>query len=818
MVVDTLGRDLRYALRVLSKAPGFTLAAVATLSLGIGANTAIVSVIRTVLIQRLPYAEPDTLAMVWLPGRPGDLTWLSLQEVMSYGEEVASVTSFGAYTETTANLTGGDEPERVRAAAVTGNLLAVLGIEPTLGRALTAADSEPGAPETVVLGHGLWQRRFGGAPDIVGRTIPVNGRRRTVVGVLPASFRLPLDFRASRPSELLIPLTIDRATLGQWGNRSYFGVARLASGVPASQASSEFALLADRWVAAGYVKDDGDGGLRRSAVPMVEFITGDARRPLLVLLAAVAVVLLIACANVVNLLLARADARRREVVLRAALGAERRDLVRQLLTESAVLAALGALAGLMLANGALSILRTLRPSGLPRIEDATLDPATLASTAAVALALGVLFGLAPALRLSRERLAGVLNDGGRGGAPGRTRHGVRRGLVVAQLAGSVVLVVGAALLVRTLLALQAIDLGFDTRHVLTASVQLPPADYPTPRVVDFFRRLTAQLAAQPGITAAGAVRVLPLARTIGDWSISIEGRPTAPNENPNGDYQSVTPGYFVAMGTTLLRGRLLTEADREDAPPVVVINDTMSARYWPGQDAIGRRFQMGGAGSRLPLLTIVGIVRTSRHNTVVEEPRAEMYLPHAQTPMSVGSPPRAMALVVKTTGDPLAAAGMLRREVRALDPNLPVADVQALERVAASALAGPRFAAVLLGLFAGLALTLAAIGTYATVALLVSERAQEIGIRLALGAERRVILQSVLGEGLVLAGVGAGIGLAGALAATRLISALLYGVSPLDPLTFVSVPLMLAFVVLVASLTPARRAASVDPVATLRHG
>jgi putative ABC transport system permease protein len=480
---------------------------------------------------------------------------------------------------------------------------------------------------------------------------------------------------------------------------------------------------------------------------------------------------------------------------------------------------MGATAGLLVANGALQILRTLRPAALPRVEDAGLNPAALAFTGALALLTGILFGLAPALQLSRQRLAGVLNESGRGGAPGRVRHGVRRGLVVVQLAGSVVLVIAAGLLVRTLVALNAIDLGFETRRVLTAGIQLPASDYQTPAsVVDFYRRLTAALEAQPGVAAAGAVRVLPLARTIGDWSITLEGRPTGPNENPNGDYQAVTPGYFAAMGTRLLRGRFLSEADRADAPPVVVVNDTMAARYWPGQDALGRRFQMGGTGSRLPLMTIVGIVGTSRHNAVVEEPRAEMYLPYAQTPVTVGGPARAMSLVIRTDTDPLALATTLRREVRAIDANLPIADVQTMETVAAAALAGPRFAALLLGLFAALALTLAAIGTYATISLLVSERAQEIGIRIALGAEAGAILRWILGEGLALAGVGIAIGMAGALAATRMLAALLYGVSPLDPLTFTLVPAVLALVAALASLTPARRAAAVDPVTTLRQG
>jgi putative ABC transport system permease protein len=432
---------------------------------------------------------------------------------------------------------------------------------------------------------------------------------------------------------------------------------------------------------------------------------------------------------------------------------------------------------------------------------------------------GVLFGAAPALQLARQRFSQTLNESGRGGAPGKVRLAVRRSLVVVQLGCSVVLVIGAGLLLRTLVELNRIDLGFNPDRVLTAQLQLPPASYASPQsVVDFYRDLTERLAAQSGVTAAGAARVLPLARTIGDWSITIEGRPYVKAENPNGDYQAVTPGYFRVMGTTLLRGRLLTAADREDSEPVVVINDTMAARYWPGQDALGKRFQMGGQGSTLPMMTIVGIVRTSRHNAVVEAPRAEMYLPHAQIPRTAGGPGRGMSLVIKTAADPLAMAATLRDTIRQMDRNLPIADIQSMEQVTADALAGPRFAALLLGLFAALALILAAVGTYATMSLLVSERAHEIGIRMALGAERRAIVSWVLVEGLVLAGVGVAIGVAGALFLTRMLASLLYGVSRLDPVTFAAVPAILAALALIASFTPARRAASVDPVTTLRHG
>jgi putative ABC transport system permease protein len=812
--------DVRYALRLLMKSPGFTLAAVATLALGIGANTAIFSLVKAVILTPLPYADPERLVMIWNRTAPADSTWLSLQEVVNYRGEARSFVQLGAYIDGDANLTGGENPERVRSATVTSELFDTLGVAPSLGRTLGAADSEPGAPETAVLSHALWQRRFGGSPAVLGQRIEINGRMREVVGVMPPHFRLPLDYRASRATELWLPAVIDRADLGQWGSRSYLTFARLQSAATPTSASTEIELIGERWVQAGYVKMPPGERLSRSAVPLHDFITGGIRRSVLVLMGAVGFVLLIACANVINLLLARADARRREMAVRGALGAGRRDLLKQLLTESLLLAGLGAAAGVGLALGALQVFMTLRPAGLPRADEVTIDPAALAFTALIAIACGVAFGLLPALQLSRQDLARVLNEGGRGGAPGHVRLLVRRALVVAQLAFSVILVVAAGLSVRSLVELQRIDLGFDDRNVLTAQVQLPATSYSEgPRIVDFYRQVTERLAQLPGVSAAGGVRLLPLARTIGDWSITIEGRDLAPGENPNGDFQFATPGYFDAMGLTLVRGRWFTPADRENAPLVVVVNDTMAARYWASEDAIGKRFKMGGAGSTRPMMTIVGIVGTTRHNTVVEEARAEMYLSHAQLPTTTGvSVSRQMALVLKTDGDPHALAAGLRNVVRAVDPNIPLADVQAMEQVTATALAAPRFAAVLLGLFAALALTLAAIGTYATISLLVAERSGEIGIRMALGAERKTIVTAVLREGLGYAAGGIVFGIIGALIVTRLMESLLYGVTTSDPVTFTAVPLVLALVALFATWAPAYRAASVNPLKTLRQG
>ena len=815
---ETWRRDVHHAFRLLRRSPGFTAAAVVTLGLGIGVNTALFSVIKAVILRPLPYADPARIVAVWEMNDPENFTHLSMREILSYGAESASLEQLAGYTETNANLTGGTEPERIRAAAVTGNIFATLGVGPLLGRGFAPRDNDPGAPLVVMLGHDVWQRRFSGA-DVIGQTIRVNGRPRTVIGIMPPSFRLPLDYRAARPTEVWYPLTIDRANLEHWGSRSYFAVGRLKREATAAQATAQFKLITERWVAAGYVKPSPDGGLTRSAVPVQDLIVGEVQRPLVVLLTAVAVVLLIACANVLNLLLARADRRRHEIAIRGALGATRAHLVTQLLTENMLLSIAGGILGLGLARAAMQVVMVLRPAGLPRVEEATLDATVLSLAIGLAFITGLLVGLLPAVQLARQQPGMELYAGGRGTSMGKLRIAMRRGLVVVQLGLSVVLVIGAGLLVRSLIELNRVNLGFDPSHVLTAQLQLPATDYPEPKdVVAFYRRLTDRLESAPGVRAAGAVRVVPIARHIGDWSIAVEGRPLAfAHENPNGDFQSVTPGYFAAMRLPLLRGRLLTDADDQDAPLVVMVNDTMANRYWPGQDAIGKRFQMGGEGTTLPHMTIVGILRTSRHNAITEAPRAEMFLPHAQLPRSLGGAIRAMAIVIRTEGDPLNGAEVLRQTVREMDRNLPVGDVQSMERILATALARPRFATFLLGLFAVLAMTLAVIGTYATISLLVSERTREIGIRMALGAGRPTIAKWVFREGLILAAAGISAGSAAALLSTRVLGSLLYEVKPLDPLTFTIVPAMLGVVATIASLAPALRAASLDPVKTLRQ-
>ena len=818
MRMDSLLRDLRHAFARLIRDRGFAAITIVTLALGIGANTAVFSLVKAALLSPLPYGDAERLTVIWGADR-AETTHLSLQEVFNYPRETQSFADIAGYQEFDASFTGGQEPELVRAGSATPNLFEVTRTPAMIGRAFNGADTAGGSSDVIVISHGLWQRRFGGNPGVIGQTVQVNGRARTVIGVMPSSFKLPADFSSLRPTEAWVPEVVNPTNLGFWGSRSYFGLARLKDGISAQTASSELPLAAERWVKAGYVRARPDGTLgtlARRVIPAQDFVTGGMRSALLILLGSVGFVLLIACANVANLQLARADVRRREVAVRAALGADRGHIVRQLLTESVMLAIAGAAAGLLVAWAGLQIVITLRPANLPRIDETSLDGSVLGFTALLAIVTGILFGLLPALQLSRPDVTGVLKDGGRSGTAGRSRQLARRVLVVLQLASSVMLALAAGLLIRSLIELNRIDLGFNPHNVLTAQLQVPATDYPRPSdVVRFHRQATERVAQIPGVRAAGSVRVLPLARTIGDWSIKIEGRPYVPEENPNGDYQGVTPGYFEAMGVKLLRGRFLTAADHEEAMPVAVINDTMAARYWPGEDAIGRQFMMGTDDK--PWLTIVGIVGTVRHNALVEEPRAEMYVAHAQLPGHIRSAPRGMTLVVKTEGNPLAIAGQLRDAVRAIDRNLPVSDIRTMDDVAASALAQPRFVTFLLALFAGTALTLATIGIYGTISLLVSERTQEMGIRLALGADGPTILKLVLGQGLLLTAIGVTVGLAGAVVLTRTLSGLVYGVGTLDPMTFIAVPVMLCVIALLACFIPARRAAKVDPITTLRQ-
>jgi putative ABC transport system permease protein len=813
--MDVLLQDLRFSVRRLRSRPGFTAIAVLTLALGIGANAAIFSLIRAILLEPLPYAEADRLVMVWQPGRESDQTWLSRREWVEYSRSTRSFEHLAGYMDANANLTEGTEPERVRSALVTGNTFDALGVGALRGRTFTPEDDRPGQSDIVLLGYNLWQRRFAGSADVIGKVVRVNGTARTVVGVMPPDFLLPLDYREEQPTELWIPAGIDPSNPGEFGDRSYFLFGRLRAGVTVAAASGDLHGVMREWEQKGYVHNE-DQRLRRDAIPLQELLTGNVKPALFVLFGAVGFILLIACANVTNLLLARADARRGDVATQAALGASRSRIIRQLLTESGVLALLGGVLGIVLAFIGLRAALALTPVNVIRMRGVSLDLVVLAFSALLALGATVLAGLAPALQLARVDLGNAMSIGGRSGAV-TLRKSLRRALVLAETALSVVLVIGAGLLLRSFVELRRIDLGFEPENLLTLRVGLPITEYREPvRAVGFFQELVQRIEGLPGVRSAAGVRLLPLTRTMCDWSIVIENQPRPPGSNPNGDWQVVTPGYFKTMGVRLVRGRFLTNADGPNAPPVVVIDENMAKRYWPGEDALGKRFHMSTMDR--PWMTIVGITRPVRHNAVVEEQRTEMFVPHAQFSLQTDYAPLAMTIVVKTAGEPLALLPAVREQVRALNPSLPIAEVRAMEQVTAAALAQPRFLTVLLGVFGSLALLLAAIGLYGVISYMAARRTHEIGLRMALGAARGTVIRMVLGEGLLLAGLGVVCGVTASVWLTRLLAGQLYGVQPLDPLVFAGVPLLLIVVASVAAFVPALRAARTSPLVALRQG
>ncbi len=807
-----LGQDVRRGARRLVKRPAMTVVAVLTLALGIGANTAVFSLVRGVLQRPLPYASPDRLTMVWSTGKGvDDDTWLSAREVLEYGREAHSFSSLAGYTDDDAVLTGEPSPERVRAGQLTAGLFRTLGVAPLRGRTFAPGEYSSGDDKVAVIGYGLWQRRFGGAADVVGSTLRVNGVPRTIVGIMPPDFRLPLDYREARPTELWTPAALDESRDLPWGDRSYFIVARLAPGATEASVNADLERILRLWDERGYV-DGSEPGLDRSAVPLSRLLLGGVRPALLLLFGAVGLVLLIACANVANLLLARSESRRQEVATQAALGATRSRILRQLLVETGLLTLAGAALGLLLAVVTLRAGIALVPVDVIRARGVSLDAATLAFTALLAIGTALIAGIAPALRLSGTRVGEALSRAR--GEAGHVRRTLRRALVISETAFSVILVIGGVLLARSFMQLRGVDLGYRTDHRLTVSLSLPRAEYPEPdRVGAFYRGLLDRVRQLPGVESASAVRVLPLSASIGDWSITVEGS----TSTAQADWQIVEPGYVRTMGLSLVGGRTFAATDRVGAPPVALINQTMAERIWPGRDPIGRRFHLGTLDQ--PWIEVVGVLRDVRRNSVLDEPRTEMYLLHDQFPAEKGggSAQHDMTLVVKTAGAPLDLLPRVRAQIAAMDASLPLANARTMDDVAAAALAEQHFLALLLGSFAALALLLAAVGMYGVVSFSVGQRAHEMGIRMALGAGRSAIRRLVMGEGFAMAAWGVALGLAGAAGLTRLLASQLYGVQPHDPATFLAVPAVLLAVAVAASWLPARRAASAEPAITLRE-
>ena len=808
--------DVRFACRGLRRSPGFAAAAILTLALGMGATTAIFSVIRAVLMSPLPYAQPERRVMVWSRWKDFPKTWVAVGEVADYRRAIPSFASVAAWEIDQANLTGGADPVRVGVAGVTANTFETLGARPQLGRGFTEAEDRPGGPPVIVLGYGVWQNRFGGDPEVVDQVVELDGVARRVVGVMPRGFALPTDFTedAAEPTQVYVPDQVDFSQ-GDHGNHGYYAAATLAPGATAARATAELKALTAASTRAGLYPE----AMRFDAfaVPVEEEIRGGARRALVLVFGAVGFLLLMACANVANLLLARAEGRQREIAVRAAIGAGKGRPIRQLLTESLVLAVAGGTLGLLLAWAGVKIIAAKGAAGLPALAPIGIHPRMLLFAAALSLLTTLLFGFAPALQTLRLNLTESLRDGSANASAGLRRQSLRAALAGVQMALAVLLLLGAGLMLRTLDALLHVDLGFQPEHVLTLQLRPPEASYKTPEsVVAFYRALLDRVRGLPGVHAAGLVRSLPLAASIGDWGLDIEGYVESPGNHAKGDWQVVSDGAFEALGERLVRGRTLAAGDTAEALPVAVVNETLARTYWPGQDPIGKRMRMGSATTR-PWMTVVGLVRDERHNGVTAAIKEKFFVPYAQFPRArEGDAARGMTLVLRVAGEPMRLVNPIRAEVRALDPRLPVANVRLMTDVVDASMATPRLTGTLLTIFAGLALVLAAVGVAGVLAYLVSRRRREIGIRMALGASRANVLGLIVRRGVLYAGAGIAAGIAAALFLTRLMEGLLFGVAPRDPLTFVAVSAILLVIAVVASLIPALRAARVDPLEALR--
>jgi putative ABC transport system permease protein len=813
--METLLQDVRFGARTLLRNPAFAFVAVVTLALGVGANAAIFSVVNAVLLRPLPWGEPDRVVTIWSRWTAFDKTWVSDGEVNDYRREAKTLAAVGAWDEGAVNLTGDGNPERIASGTVTANLFSVLGVQPVRGRAFTPQEDVPNGPRVAIIGYGLWQRRYAGDPGIVGRSIPIDGESYQVVGIMPKDFVLPTDFQSPTPTAIWLPAQWDGASADH-GNHGYYAAARLADGVTVEQASEELHAITQRWIERGlYPKPMQYDAL---VLPLRADVLGTMRRAVWLLFGAVGFLLLIACANVANLLLARGEARQREIAARVALGAGRLRILRQLVTEGAVLAAAGAAVGLLLAFSMLRLISWWNPGNIPRLEHAAVDARVLLFTLALTLLTTFVFSLAPAVRLLRSDLTDAIKQGSANATVGSARQRFRSALIVAQMALAVMLLVGAGLMIRTLWSLQHIDLGFNPTGVLTMRLSLPRASYATDADVSgFYTRLVEEVKTVPGVSEAGAARVLPLASTIGDFGLRVDGYVPPPGTNAKGDWQIVTPGYIEAMGEQIARGRTLLASDTATSQLVGLINEEMARKYWAGRDAVGGRFRIGSSAMR-PWITVVGIVKSVRHNGVAGVVKEKFYIPHTQWAASVGSANnmRAMTLVVRTSGRPAVLSAPVRAAIARLDPALPVADVRSMDDVVSSAMSTPRFTGLLLGAFALLALILSAVGIYGLLSFLVSRRTREIGIRVAIGADRGRVLALVLRNAAVLAVSGAIAGTVGALALTRLLQKLLHGVTPHDPATLAASAAALIAVALAASAVPAWRASRVNPVVALR--
>jgi putative ABC transport system permease protein len=801
------GQDLRYGVRLLAKAPAFTTVALLTLALGMGAATAIFSVVDTVLLKPLPFQDAERLLVIWEknPSQNRYKMFVAPANFLAWQKQSRAAPQMAAVQDVRVNLTGGPnghiDPEELKGERVSANLFPLLGVQPKLGRTFRPEEDRPGSANFVLLSHSLWQRRFAGDPGIAGKTIRLREQPYTVVGVLPPAFAV-----METGVDVFIPLGLNPSDAHTVNNRFLMVIARRRG--PLDQVRIELDSVGAQMEQARPALDT---GWRPSAFELGDELVGGVRQALWVLMAAVGCLLLMACVNVANLLLARGATRRKEIALRSALGAGRGRIVAQLLTESLLLALGGGALGLLLAVGAIYVLAHAGPASVPRLAQAAMDLRLFGFALGVTFATGIVFGLAPAMQGSGTSLSAALNEGGRGGTAGRGGRRLRNGLAIAEVALAVVVLIAAGLLMRSFIQLRGVDSGFHAAGVLTIRVPLAGGRNAAPeRRVAFFRQVAERIAALPGVRAVGAVNVLPLTGLGVGSNFAVEGRPApGAGQRPLGLLRSVNPAYFGAMGIPLVAGRLLADSDTAQAPGVMVVNRTLARRFWPGGSAIGGRIAMDAVAGRVA--EIVGVVGDQKPELMDAEEWPTLYNPYAQAP----SP--AMTLTVRTAGPAAGLASAAIREVHRLDPDQPVADVRPMEEVVDLAVAGARFNTVLLVSFAGVAFLLAAVGIYGVISYDVSQRTNEIGIRMALGAQPSDVRRLILGQGARLAVCGIVAGLLGAGVSTRWMGTMLFGVNPTDVWTFTAISILLAAVALGASFVPSRRAMALDPVTALRH-
>ena len=803
--------DIRYAFRMLLKRPGFTVIVVLTLALGIGANTTIFSAIDAVLLNPLPYKDPERLMVVWETNRQlgpelGDQNEAAIGNFLDWRARNQSFDQLGSLFYTDMILTGIGEPERIKSCVVTTNLFQLLGVQPMLGRSFLPEEEVPGNPHSVILSHELWQRRFGSDRSLINQSLTLNGRPVVVSGVMPPGFEL--QFPTSMHVEMWVPMTIDPSALER-RNHFLYVLGPLKQNVSREQAQSEMNLIASQ-LQQQYPETNADRGVH--VVPLHKQVVGKVESYLYMLFAAVGFVLLIAGANVAGLLMARVTARHKEIAIRMAVGASRWQLMRQLLTESVTLSALGGLFGLLFAYGGIKLLVALTPSEVPRLHEIGLHVPVFLWTLAISVVTGLLFGLAPAIQASKPDLNTALKENSGRNPWGFKRTGARNVLVVAEVAVALLLLVGAGLITRSFFRLQQVNPGFEATNRLSMYIALPTQKYRRQQTNAFYDQLVERVRNLPGVQSVGGIDPLPLGNSNVTTTFLVEGAPVVPPaDRADVGERVITPDYFQTMSIPVLQGRAFTDQDRENTPSVIIINEALARRYWPNQNAVGKRLGFEEDPSKQVWREIVGVAGNVKHKALEIEAMPEVYFPYRQHPKNF------MNLVVHTTSDPASVISAIRNQVLSVDKDQPVSDIMTMEQRLAKSVASSRFVMLLLGAFSTLALGLAAVGIYGVMAYVVTQRTQEIGVRMALGAQRRDVLKLVIGKGMALAMIGTAIGVAASLALTRAMRSLLFEVTPTDWLTFLLSSMVLLVVAVLACYIPARRATKVDPLIALRY-